>query len=82
MAKKAAAARPPSKAVVAKLLTPVQEFIRTESASGVLLIGAAALAFAWANSPWAASYFALLESTFQPALRRLEPGEAVAAVGQ
>ena len=30
--------------MVAKLLTPVQEFIRTESASGVLLIGAAALA--------------------------------------
>ena len=64
MAKKAAASRPPSKPVVAKLLTPVQEFIRTESASGVLLIGAAALAFAWANSPWAASYFALLDLPF------------------
>ena len=64
MAKKAAASRPSSKPVVAKLLTPVQEFIRTESASGVLLIGAAALAFAWANSPWAASYFALLDLPF------------------
>ena len=62
MAKKAAAAKPSPKAVVAKLLTPVQEFIRTESSSGVLLIAAAVLAFAWANSPWAASYFALLDT--------------------
>jgi Na+:H+ antiporter, NhaA family len=61
MAKKAAARRPSPRAVVAKLLTPAQEFIRTESASGVLLIAAAALAFAWANSPWAASYFAVRE---------------------
>jgi NhaA family Na+:H+ antiporter len=50
--------------MAAKLLTPVQEFIRTESASGVFLIAAAAVAFAWANSPWAASYFALLETPF------------------
>jgi Na+:H+ antiporter, NhaA family len=64
MAKKAATAKPSPKAVVAKLLTPVQEFIRTESASGVILIAAAALAFAWANSPWAASYFALLDLPF------------------
>ena len=64
MAKKAAAAKPSPKAVVARLLTPVQEFIRTESASGVILIAAAALAFAWANSPWAASYFALLDLPF------------------
>jgi NhaA family Na+:H+ antiporter len=64
MAKKAAAHRPSPRAAVAKLLTPVQEFIRTESASGVLLIAAAALAFAWANSPWAASYFAILDVRF------------------
>jgi NhaA family Na+:H+ antiporter len=65
MAKKAAARRPPSpRTVVAKLLTPVQEFIRTESASGVLLIAAAALAFAWANSPWATGYFAVLHTPF------------------
>ena len=61
MAKKAAAQRPSPRAVVAKLLTPAQEFIRTESASGILLIAAAALAFAWANSPWAARYFAVLD---------------------
>jgi len=61
MARKAAASRPSPRAVVAKLLTPAQEFIRTESASGVLLIAAAALAFARANSPLAASYFAMRE---------------------
>jgi Na+:H+ antiporter, NhaA family len=61
MAKKAAAQRPSPRAMVARLLTPAQEFIRTESASGVLLIAAAALAFAWANSPWAARYFAVLD---------------------
>jgi NhaA family Na+:H+ antiporter len=64
MAKKAAGAKPSPKAIASKLLTPVQEFIRTESASGVLLIGAAALAFAWANSPWAAGYFAVLDLPF------------------
>jgi NhaA family Na+:H+ antiporter len=61
MAKKAAARRPSPSAVVARALTPVQDFIRTESASGVVLIAAAVLAFAWANSPWTASYFAMLD---------------------
>ena len=64
MAKKAAARRPSPRAMVAKVLTPVQEFIRTESSSGVLLITAAALAFAWANSPWAPTYFAVLDIPF------------------
>jgi Na+:H+ antiporter, NhaA family len=62
LAKKAAARQPPPRRSVAvKLLTPVQEFIRTESASGIVLIGAAVVAFVWANSPWMASYFALLD---------------------
>ena len=62
MARKAAARKvPASQSAVARLLSPVHALIRTESASGVLLIAAALLAFAWANSPWAGSYFALLE---------------------
>jgi NhaA family Na+:H+ antiporter len=62
MARKARARRPPQKRSVArKVLLPVQEFIQTEGASGFILIGAALLAFAWANSPWTASYFALLD---------------------
>jgi Na+:H+ antiporter, NhaA family len=62
MAKKPAVRKPPPKrSAVARLLTPVQELINTESASGVILIAAAVVAFAWANSPWAPSYFAILE---------------------
>jgi NhaA family Na+:H+ antiporter len=61
MEKKPAAAAAQAKTAVAKLLSPVQDFINTESASGVVLIGAALVAFAWANSPWANHYFAILE---------------------
>jgi NhaA family Na+:H+ antiporter len=62
MVKKAPArSHPPQKSLVGKALIPVQEFIQTESASGIILIAAAAVAFAWANSPWAPSYFALLD---------------------
>ena len=38
------------------LLRPVERFLATESASGVVLIAAALVAFAWANSPWADAY--------------------------
>ena len=38
------------------LLRPVERFLATESASGVILIAAALVAFAWANSPWAELY--------------------------
>ncbi len=69
MARKAAARRvPASQSAISRLLSPVHALIRTESASGVLLIAAALLAFAWANSPWASSYFALLEVKFDVAL--------------
>jgi NhaA family Na+:H+ antiporter len=61
MAKKPTRPAPPRSSAVARLLSPVQEFIRTESASGVVLIGAALIAFVWANSPWAAHYFAILD---------------------
>jgi NhaA family Na+:H+ antiporter len=36
---------------------PLERFLRIEAASGILLLVAAAAALAWANSPWAASYF-------------------------
>ena len=38
---------------------PIASFLALESASGILLVVAAALALAWANSPWRASYTAL-----------------------
>jgi len=38
---------------------PLDGFFRIEAASGIVLLLAAALALAWANSPWSASYTAL-----------------------
>jgi NhaA family Na+:H+ antiporter len=45
--------------VVTRMLTPVESFIRTGSAGGIVLVVAAAVAFGWANSPWREAYFAL-----------------------
>ncbi|WP_412060568.1 Na+/H+ antiporter NhaA [Rubrivirga sp. IMCC45206] len=38
------------------LIQPFQSFFKTEAASGIVLLIAAAVALAWANSPFAASY--------------------------
>ena len=51
------------RSVVDTIVSPIQELIRTESASGVVLIAAAIAAFVWANSPWAQSYFEILDVT-------------------
>jgi NhaA family Na+:H+ antiporter len=47
---------------VRRVLQPFQEFVRLEAASGVLLMAAAILALAWANSPWAERYVALWQT--------------------
>ncbi|MEO8208214.1 MAG: Na+/H+ antiporter NhaA, partial [Chloroflexota bacterium] len=49
------------RSVVEIILTPLQDFIRTESSSGIVLIAAAIAAFVLANSSWAAGYFDLLD---------------------
>jgi Na+:H+ antiporter, NhaA family len=41
------------------VLQPLQSFLRTEEASGVLLLAAAVTALVWANSPWRAAYDAV-----------------------
>src|SRR5512140_2412774 len=38
---------------------PLDRFLRIEAASGILLLVAAAVALAWANSPWSGSYVRL-----------------------
>lgn len=38
---------------------PLERFLRIEAASGIVLVAVAAVALAWANSAWAASYVAL-----------------------
>ena len=40
-----------------RLLLPVQAFVRTETAGGIVLLAAAAIALIWANSPVSDSYF-------------------------
>jgi Na+/H+ antiporter NhaA len=40
----------------ASRLAPLREFIATENASAVILLGAILLGVAWANSPWSAGY--------------------------
>jgi NhaA family Na+:H+ antiporter len=46
--------------------------LRKETVGGALLVGAAAVALLWSNSPWSASYFALRDVTFGYAPWQLE----------
>lgn len=46
-------------ATIDQLLSPFREFFRTKASGGVVLLAVTALALAWANSPWAASYYSL-----------------------
>jgi NhaA family Na+:H+ antiporter len=50
----------------------VAEILRTETTGGLLLVGAAALALIWANSPWAAAYRSLSAVTIGPAAWHLD----------
>ncbi len=47
--------------LVRRALDTFQQFARTEAAGGLVLLACTALALAWANSPWAESYFHLWE---------------------
>ncbi len=51
---------------------PIERFLRIESASGLLLIAGAIVALVWVNSPWAASYTALLHLRLGVSLGGLE----------
>ena len=42
--------------LIERVLAPFQRFTQTESSSGLVLLACTAVALAWANSPWAASY--------------------------
>lgn len=43
----------------AQLSTPLRSYLATESGSATILVIATAIALAWANSPWSASYEAI-----------------------
>ncbi|MBX6364659.1 MAG: Na+/H+ antiporter NhaA [Gemmatimonadetes bacterium] len=47
---------------IERLLGPFQRFAATESAGGLVLLGATVAALLWANSPWADAYFGLWQS--------------------
>ncbi len=49
---------------VDRFTSPVQAFMNTETAGGMVLLAAAVLALAWANSPWEHSYHEILEHHF------------------
>ena len=48
-----ASRRPP------RLLSPLESYMSVEAMAGVVLVAAALMAFAWANSPWSDAYLAM-----------------------
>jgi Na+:H+ antiporter, NhaA family len=50
----------------------IADILRTETTGGLLLLGAAALALLWANSPWAAAYDRLSGIRIGPAVAHLD----------
>ena len=50
------------------LLAPLREFTNSAASGGILLLGAGIVALVWANSPWADSYEALLETPLSIAI--------------
>jgi Na+:H+ antiporter, NhaA family len=46
----------PAEPPIARLVRPFQRFAERETSSGIVLLGCAIAALAWANSPWGESY--------------------------
>src|SRR5688500_19439828 len=46
----------PPRTPLVRLLSPLRDFLRTESAGGILVAAGAVVALGWANSPWSESY--------------------------
>ncbi len=53
----------PGKRPLIRLPTPVEQFLQSESASGIILVSMALIAFLWANSPWSHTYFDMKHAT-------------------
>jgi Na+:H+ antiporter, NhaA family len=60
-----------------RILQPFQRFLQTEASSGILLLGAAALALILANSPLAGQYDALLHAEIAISLGNVRLAESV-----
>ena len=50
----------------------IADVLRRETVGGSLLLGAAVLALAWANSPWSAAYFTIRDASFGPEMLHLD----------
>ena len=57
-----------------RALAPLRDFLRTESAGGVVLVAATVAALIWANSPWKAAYESLWSTEFTLSLGRYSFG--------
>lgn len=60
------------------VLQPLQSFLATEAAGGVLLLIATAVALVWANSPWQGSYERLWQTQLTIGLGRWELSDDLA----
>lgn len=57
---------------IEQVLMPFQQFFKSKSTGGVILIISAIVALIWANSPWGASYVAVWETKFTIGYGELE----------
>src|SRR5690606_20307356 len=64
--------RPGERMTPPGLRARIRRFLTRETTGGVLLLGAAAAALVWANSPWASGYRALSETVVGPAAIHLD----------
>ena len=55
-------ASPRAHRLTRQLVGPLERFLHIEASSGILLLVTAAVALAWANSPWASTYHHLLHT--------------------
>ncbi len=53
------------KAPIDRVVAPIERFLHVAAASGVVLVAAAVVALAWANSPWSETYFAIWSTTLE-----------------
>ena len=49
----------PARRAAKRVMEPLERFLHVEAASGIVLVVAAAIGLAWANSPWSGAYEAL-----------------------
>ena len=53
-----------------RTISPLRDFLRTESAGGIVLVAMTGMALLWANSPWRASYTTVWDTEFSLSLGR------------